>query len=45
MIYLGHKYVFEPNEMLWFAAGLIIGVVLMAVIDFVIDRVGVKKND
>jgi hypothetical protein len=38
MIYLGHKYVYEPNEMLWFVAGLIIGVMVMAVIDFVIDR-------
>lgn len=38
MIYLGHKYVFEPNEILWFVAGLAIGIVLMAIIDFVIDR-------
>lgn len=38
MIYLGHKYIFEPNELLWFITGLVVGMMLMAIIDFVIDR-------
>lgn len=38
MIYLGHKYVIESNEMLWLIAGIVVGAILMAVIDFIIDR-------
>lgn len=42
MIYLGNKYIPPTNEILWFFAGVVVGMVLMAVIDFVIDRS--KKN-
>lgn len=39
MRYLGGvKYIVSSNEPLWFFAGLFIGMLLMAVIDFIIDR-------
>lgn len=44
MQYFGNiHYIISSDEPLWFVVGLITGAALMALIDFVIDRVGRKQ--
>lgn len=33
-------YIIATDEPMFFVAGLVIGVILMAIIDFIIDRIG-----